>query len=132
MAQIVLVDDNEGVLTTIQLLLKARHDDEVALYTSPEELLRAMDQGMRPDLVITDYSMPGMNGGELLTSIARRDESIPGIVITGYPEGLDALAGRYPILCKGTRDFIPTLLKHVKIFLSTPTTASAERLLAGS
>jgi FixJ family two-component response regulator len=130
-ALIAVVDDNEGVLATIRLLLRSRHADEVALYSDPQELLHALEQGRRPDLVITDFCMPTMNGEDLLNAISRLDNSIPGIVITGYPEGLDALAKRYPILCKGTRDFIPLLLRQVDSLLPA-SSARPGRLVARS
>lgn len=130
MALIAVVDDNEGVLATIRILFQARHEHEVSLYSDPAELLHDMEEGIRPDLVITDFRMPGMNGRDLLDSIGRMDEGIPGIIITGYPEGMGPPDRRYPVLCKGTRDFIPGLLRQVDQLASTAAPLRSRRFIA--
>ena len=38
------------------------------------------------DLVITDRSMPGMDGEELATQIKRFAPQLPVLLITGYPD----------------------------------------------
>jgi DNA-binding NtrC family response regulator len=117
MAQIALVDDKNDALAIVELLLKKAGFDDTRCYEDAESLLRDMEQGIVPDCVVTDFCMPGKNGAELLDEIADRFGAIPGIIITGYPEGatpalrkLDA----YPILCKGTLSFFPELIGLIR------------------
>jgi CheY-like chemotaxis protein len=41
------------------------------------------------DVVITDYAMPGMNGGQLAAEIHRIWPRIPVVIATGYADVLD-------------------------------------------
>lgn len=49
------------------------------------------------DLVLTDYSMPRMNGDELLVRLRERRPSVPAIVLTGYT-GHEGLGGRLTVV----------------------------------
>ena len=42
-----------------------------------------MDEGGRPDLVLTDYDMPGMNGVELARALAQRHPELPLVMFSG-------------------------------------------------
>ena len=52
------------------------------------------------DLVITDYAMPQMNGGQLASAIAAEWPDIKVIVATGYSEMPDELRGKFERLGK--------------------------------
>jgi len=70
MSTILIVDDDHGVLTAWRRLLRAE-GYRVEIADSGEEGLNALDK-MRPDLIITDSLMPGMNGVEFCR-LLRRD-----------------------------------------------------------
>ena len=48
------------------------------------EALDILERGLRPDVVITDYKMPRIDGAALAAEIQRRYPSIAILVITGY------------------------------------------------
>jgi CheY-like chemotaxis protein len=48
------------------------------------EALARLDRGLSIDLVVTDYKMPGIDGGELSRRIRERHPEIPVLLITGY------------------------------------------------
>ena len=52
------------------------------------------------DLVITDYAMPQMNGGQLASAITAEWPSIKVIVATGYSEMPEELRGKFERLGK--------------------------------
>ena len=114
MPLIALVDDREEVLQSLRLFLSRSGMSETATYDAPEALLEDMRSGMYPDLVVTDLNMAGMNGVELLDTINALYGDIPGIIITGYPEGIPSVSKlnkRYPVLCKGDHHFFRELVR---------------------
>ena len=58
----------------------------------------------RPDLVVTDLKMPGIDGMEVLRGVLESDDSIPVIVLTAYGTIEDAVGamklGAYHYLTK--------------------------------
>ncbi len=82
MAKLLVVDDdrNQGQLYKIDL-----EDDghEVTLAGSGPEGLESL-KASRPDLVVLDISMPGMDGIETLGKILAQDRTLPVILNTAY------------------------------------------------
>jgi len=58
---------------------------------------------IKPDLVLVDLKMPGMNGMELLEKIRDVDPNIVSVVITGYPTRESAVEARK----RNAYDFLP-------------------------
>jgi two-component system response regulator AtoC len=79
-AKVLLVDDEPGVLFTLKEVLLDRGHQPVAT-SSPKDALGMLD-GVQAALV--DFSMPEMNGLELLRAIHDRDESLPVILLTAH------------------------------------------------
>ncbi|HLX60744.1 MAG TPA: response regulator [Planctomycetota bacterium] len=82
MAKLLVVDDdrNQGQLYKIDL-----EDDghEVTLAASGPEGLESLKKS-RPDLIVLDISMPGMDGIETLGKILAQDRTLPVILNTAY------------------------------------------------
>jgi YesN/AraC family two-component response regulator len=89
---ILLVEDD--ALTSEQLgELLQEGSRQVLRAVNAEQGLR-MYKETRPDIVITDILMPGMNGLEMAREIRKLDPSVPIIVITAYSETDDFEAAR--------------------------------------
>ena len=87
---IVLVDDEEMVLTSISSLLEMESDYKVKTFTSPEKAVKYIeDNGV--DLVISDYLMEEMNGITFLAEVKKIKPDIPRIIITGYADKENAI-----------------------------------------
>ncbi|MEI6415340.1 MAG: response regulator [Pseudomonadota bacterium] len=70
MKTILLVDDSATVLLSISgILTKAGFQVEKA--NNAEEGLRKFKSGVKPDLLITDLNMPGMNGIEFIKEVRK-------------------------------------------------------------
>src|SRR5256885_7135980 len=80
MARVLLVDDEPALLFTLSQLLKSRGMEPV-LARSAQEALAKLD-GV--DGVVTDYSMPGMDGVQLVQAVHERDESLPVVMLTAH------------------------------------------------
>lgn len=92
--RILIVDDVPEILLLLRKLV-ARMGYQVEIAASAAEALEVLRA--RPvDLLLTDWAMPGMNGGELIGSL-KRDERlahIPTIVLTGHDTEVERSAAR--------------------------------------
>lgn len=79
--KVVLVDDDLAVLSSLQFLLELEGFDVVSFKSGPELL----SQPALPSrgCFIIDYSMPSMNGLELLAELRARRSTLPVILMTG-------------------------------------------------
>ena len=80
MARLLLVDDEPALLFTLSQLLKSRGLEAVLARSGKEALAKL--EGV--DGVVTDYSMPEMDGVQLLQAIHERDESLPVVMLTAH------------------------------------------------
>ncbi|HEY0189805.1 MAG TPA: sigma-54 dependent transcriptional regulator [Kofleriaceae bacterium] len=100
MSSVLLVDDEPGVLFTLSELLTER-GHRVIQARSGDEALRVMDEA---DAVLTDLSMPGMDGLALMSHINQRDQTLPVILLTAHGSEKVAVAamkqGAYDYLKK--------------------------------
>ena len=80
---IVVVDDDKAVLRTTVRMLDMLGYAAVAA-GSGEEALRLVASGMRIDLVLADFAMPEMTGGELAETIHITHPALPVILVTGF------------------------------------------------
>jgi PAS domain S-box-containing protein len=85
---VLLVDDENDVLATTRAVLE-RAGFAVVCASGAAEALHKLNEHASIDILVTDFAMPGMNGGELLLEVRRR-RSIPAIVITGFADAMDA------------------------------------------
>ncbi|MBA3460228.1 MAG: sigma-54-dependent Fis family transcriptional regulator [Deltaproteobacteria bacterium] len=100
MTSVLLVDDEPGVLFTLSEVLSER-GHRVVTARSGAEALTKLDEA---DAVLTDLSMPGMDGLELMTQIVQRDATLPVILLTAHGSERVAVAamkqGAYHYLAK--------------------------------
>jgi CheY-like chemotaxis protein len=82
---VLLVDDDPLVLASTRAMLEDLGHAVLEASSGPQalELLRA---GSNPDLVITDYAMPGMTGVQLATAMRDLRPGLPVLLATGYSE----------------------------------------------
>ena len=79
---ILLIDDDDSLRRVMEFsLTEAGHTVQTA--ASGEDGLRLFEKG-NFDAVITDITMPGMSGMEVLAKVRQRVPTIPVIVITAY------------------------------------------------
>jgi two-component system response regulator GlrR len=87
--QILVVDDDPDYLALIERWLELGGFEPITA-SSGDEALAKIESG-RPDLVITDLVMDGMNGLRLISEIHRHDPVLPVMVLSGKAGIPDAL-----------------------------------------
>jgi two-component system, NtrC family, response regulator AtoC len=114
MTHAVLVIEDEDVLARNMLVYLQRYDYEVSLAHSAEEGLAMLDE-VRPDAVVLDFNLPGLNGLDALARIQAFDRSIRVLMVTGHGSvelAVDAMkAGAFDFLTK------PVALSKLRLLL---------------
>jgi DNA-binding NtrC family response regulator len=84
--KILVVDDEEVQLEVIGRGLQLKKFEVVTALGGHEALMHLEGRDATIDLVITDFSMPGMDGIELLRRIRERNCRVPIIIMTGFSD----------------------------------------------
>ncbi|GBD44271.1 Phytochrome-like protein cph2 [bacterium HR40] len=113
MAEVVVVDDrvtNRNILA--RLAQSVEEGVVVRTFASAREALQAMLAAPPPDLIVTDYSMPEMDGATFVTLVRSQPgfEDLPIIVVTVYEERDFC----YRALEAGATDFLLSPVDHVE------------------
>jgi PAS domain S-box-containing protein len=104
-----VVDDEEYIRASIADML-AELGFTVHEAATADAALRAIDAGLKPDILITDHLMPGMTGVELAHAVRARQPGIRTLIISGFAEadGID------PSLPRLTKPFVQSdLVRHI-------------------
>lgn len=100
MYRVLLVDDDPTILCLLAKIVSSRGWEPLLARSGQE----ALSKIHRADVVVTDFSMPGMDGLEVLGAIRERDDALPVLLVTGHcSERLFELAmdaGAYRCLAK--------------------------------
>ncbi len=89
---IVIVDDEEMVLTSLNAYLSLETDYQVVTFTSASAALEYVGQ-QKVDIVISDYLMPEMDGITFLARVRELQPEAPRIILTGYADKENAIKG---------------------------------------
>lgn len=100
--RIVAVDDDAIVLlNTVTTLSDFGH--EVSQASSGEAALKILADG-QADLLVSDYAMPGINGGELVEQARKLEPDLKAIILSGYADLPEGVALDIPRLAKPFTD----------------------------
>ncbi len=87
---IVVVDDEKIVTSAFKTLLKVEGFSNAHFFNNPEEALEFLKSNT-PDLVISDFLMPEMNGLEFLSEVKKMYPEVSKILLTGYADKENAI-----------------------------------------
>ncbi len=90
LGRILLVDDDADLLRLISIRLEAAGYAVVTASSGAEAL--AQIAADRPQLVITDMRMPGMDGNALFNAVRAKDPTLPVIILTAHGSIPEAVA----------------------------------------
>ncbi len=89
-AQIILVDDEKMVTSAFKTLLKVEGYTNVNCFNTPVEALEFLKKSA-PDIIVSDFLMPEMNGLEFLTKAKEVYPEVSMILLTGYADKENAI-----------------------------------------
>jgi DNA-binding response OmpR family regulator len=87
---VLVVDDEEAIAEAVRARLESEGYDVVVAADGPEAIELAA--GVRPDLVVLDLMLPGMDGLEVCREI-QRESWVPVLMLTARTEEADKVAG---------------------------------------
>ena len=83
--KVLVVDDEEQVRQVVAEML-AEHGYDVESATTPEDAIRMVEGGLRPDVLVTDVVMPKLGGPELAARLVELHPDLRVVLISGYTE----------------------------------------------
>ena len=116
----VLVVDDEAIIRQTLVAVLSRAGYRPFAVAGGQEALERLRAGHACDLLITDQSMPGMTGMQLVQLVAAFDPRLPTMLMTGFDKvsGLDEQAGDMVVLYKPFDR--AALLRHVRALAGAP------------
>jgi len=118
--KLLIVDDESHILNVLALKLKNAGYD-IFTASSGEEALEKFDD-VDPDMLVTDFSMPGINGAELVKAIRSKEKGkdLPVIMLTARGQNVEE-DNEYQLNLSAliSKPFSPRdVLGHIRNFLT--------------
>jgi two-component system phosphate regulon response regulator PhoB len=84
--QILIIEDDEDILQVLETVL-AYNEFGVTGIDGTEDIFETIEK-YKPDLVLTDYLLSGLNGGRICQLIKSNKDTchLPVVLISAYPE----------------------------------------------
>jgi FixJ family two-component response regulator len=83
--RVLLLDDDREILEICNEVLSTQGFD-VSTFDDPMKALKALIEGQRTDVIITDFRMPGMNGLQFLEQLKLEGILTPTVMFTGVAD----------------------------------------------
>ncbi|MEM8886386.1 MAG: sigma-54 dependent transcriptional regulator [Bacteroidota bacterium] len=116
--RIFIVEDDPFFANLIEFVLEQNPDNEVRKFESGQDLLDQLH--LQPDVITVDYSLPDMNGRELLAKVRARSPESRVVIISSQQDIGTAIAmlkeGAYDYIVKDDeiKDRIWNTFRHLK------------------
>ncbi|MFZ4749683.1 MAG: sigma-54-dependent transcriptional regulator, partial [Phycisphaerales bacterium] len=123
MGRILVVDDKELMRDSVAAILSRKGHTVITAADGSAALARIADK--RPECVVTDLQMPGMNGLELLEGIRRIDAELPVVFMTAFGSVETAVEA----MRKGAFDYVTKPFSGDELAISTERALEHARLL---
>ena len=89
-ASVVIVDDEEMVITSVRAYLELETEFEIHGFTEPEQAVKHMEN--HPvDIAVSDYMMPRMSGIQFLTRAKQIQPEASRVLLTGHADKQSAI-----------------------------------------
>ncbi len=87
---VIVVDDEEMVITSIRAFLRLETEYEIHGFTNPAEAGKFLESNAT-DVIVTDYLMPRMNGIQLLAKAKECQPEAARVLLTGHADKQSAI-----------------------------------------
>lgn len=101
-APVWIVDDDSSIRWVLQKALQAAQI-ECFSFENPEDVLRQLESGQAPEVIVSDIRMPQMDGMQLLEAVQENYGEIPFIIMTAHSD-LDSAVNAYK---SGAFEYLP-------------------------
>jgi signal transduction histidine kinase/FixJ family two-component response regulator len=101
-ATVLLVDDEDLVRSATADMLRDIGYTVLEM-SSGSQVLTAVRSGLQADVLVSDYLMPGMTGGQLINELHAAGVHIPALLVTGYAAAGEDVPADVPRLAKPFR-----------------------------
>lgn len=92
-APVWIVDDDSSIRWVLQKALQTA-DIQCYCFENPQDLLRQLEAGQQPEVIVSDIRMPQMDGMQLLEEVHRQFANLPVIIMTAHSD-LDSAVNAY-------------------------------------
>ena len=110
--RILVIDDEAAIRDSLKMILEYE-DYQFAGAASGQEGLAAVQRD-RPDLILLDIKMPGMDGMEVLRKLHALDETLPVVMISGHGTTSTAVEA----IQSGAIDFLDKPLSSERVIVT--------------
>ena len=107
--KVVVADDEKEICTLLSRLLEGE-GCKVLTANNGIDALKLIKSEL-PEILFTDFKMPGMDGLELMTKAKKCDPDLPVVLITAYADVPSAVMA----IKKGAHDYLPKPFDHHEI-----------------
>lgn len=121
MQRILVIDDDTDICLLLRRFL-SKNGYEVAIAQSGQTGLSLLEE-FSPDLVMTDFRLGDLDGGQILRKIKERFPEVPVLIITGYSDIKIAI----DVMKQGAFDYITKPLFPDEILLTIKKALSGEK-----
>jgi two-component system nitrogen regulation response regulator NtrX len=111
-ARILVIDDEAAIRDSLRMILE--YEDYQFLGAAGGQEGIALVQRDRPDLVLLDIKMPGMDGIEVLRKLHALDEALPVVMISGHGTTATAVEA----IRSGAVDFLDKPLSSERVIVT--------------
>jgi len=109
MATVLIVDDEKHICSMLSRLCGKEGLETVEAYEGDTALKMIMSQ--KPDVILVDFRMPGMNGMELLKRAKELDPDLPVVIITAYAD----IKGAVEAMRAGAHDYLAKPFENLEV-----------------
>ena len=120
--KILVIDDEAAIRDSLRMILEYEHYGFTGAASGQEGL--AALQRERPDMVLLDIKMPGMDGMEVLRKIRALDETVPVVMISGHGTTSTAVDA----IKSGAIDFLDKPLSSERVIVTVQNVLATQEL----
>ena len=119
--RVVLVEDNDVFREALELMLGMREDIEVVAAVGDGAAAVAATLERRPDVVLMDYRMPGLDGVEATTQLFAQLPDVRIVALTASADDVQrqALIAAGAVACLGKDEELDEIVAAIQLAAST-------------
>lgn len=126
MKNIILADDHKVIRNGLKMLLESTSQYKVIYGAGDgQDVIHALNQGMMPDLIVSDVNMPVMDGISLIKALADQDYNIPVLIISM----LEDEQHLYQAIGAGAQGFLTKSVDSEELFFALSKITNGERYI---